>query len=180
MDYQEQEHVIQILMGLNDSYSGTRGKILMLDPLPSVAKVFNLVVQEEQQCTIGYISTAPGDSLAFNVPSSQPPFLPTPNAPVAAVSSSQSQPRRECPICSRCGLTGPYVDRCYKLHGFPPGYKPKLKAQAHQSFIQSTSETSCLTTSASTATIATTFSLPFDQLSTDPVQQLIAYLSSQL
>ncbi|XP_024027311.1 uncharacterized protein LOC112093336 [Morus notabilis] len=70
MDYQEQEHVMQFFMGLNDSYSGTRGQILILDPLPSVAKVFNLVVQEERQCTIGSIPTALRDSLVFSVPSS--------------------------------------------------------------------------------------------------------------
>ena len=48
MDYQQQEYVMQFLMGLNESYGGIRGQILMLDPLPLVAKVFNLLVQEER------------------------------------------------------------------------------------------------------------------------------------
>ena len=46
MDYQQQEYVMQFLTGLNESYASTRGQILMFDPLPHVAKVFNLVVQE--------------------------------------------------------------------------------------------------------------------------------------
>ena len=33
MDYQQQEYVMQFLMGLNESYGGIRGQILMLDPL---------------------------------------------------------------------------------------------------------------------------------------------------
>ena len=39
---------MQFLMGLNESYGGIRSQILMLDPLPPVAKVFNLVIQEEK------------------------------------------------------------------------------------------------------------------------------------
>ena len=52
MNHQRQEYVMQFLMGLNESYGGIRGQILMLDPLPLVAKVFNLVFQEERQRTI--------------------------------------------------------------------------------------------------------------------------------
>ena len=39
-------------MGLNDSYAQIRAQILMLDPLPSISKVFALVVQEERQRSI--------------------------------------------------------------------------------------------------------------------------------
>ena len=112
---------MQFLMGLNESYASTRGQILMLDPLPPVAKVFNLVVQEERQRSIRYRSSAPSDSMAFNASSP---------APSVATTSSHNKPRRERPIFTHCGLTGHTVHRCYKLHGFPPGYKPKGKAQA--------------------------------------------------
>ncbi|XP_024023054.1 uncharacterized protein LOC112092088 [Morus notabilis] len=108
-----------------------RGQILMLEPLPYVAKVFNLVVQEERQCSIVSVSPAPSNSLAFSTVSSQPALLPTPSPPasVAAAWSASSQPksRRERPVCTHCGLSGHSVDRCYKLHGFPPGYRPKPK-----------------------------------------------------
>ncbi|KAL6321896.1 hypothetical protein AAG906_035604 [Vitis piasezkii] len=82
--------------------------------------VFNLVVQEECQRSIGSRSSAPSDSMAFNASSP---------APSVATTSSHNKPRRERPIFTHCGLTGHTVDRCYKLHGFPPGYKPKGKAQ---------------------------------------------------
>ena len=60
---------MQFLMGLNESYASTRGQILMLDPLPLVAKVFNLVVQEECQRFIGSRSSAPSNSMVFNASS---------------------------------------------------------------------------------------------------------------
>ncbi|XP_075521513.1 uncharacterized protein LOC142554727 [Primulina tabacum] len=48
MNYQNQDCVLQFLMGLNDSYAQIRAQILMMDPLPVIAKIFSLVVQEER------------------------------------------------------------------------------------------------------------------------------------
>jgi len=47
-DYQQQEYVMQFLMGLNESYAHVRGQILMLNPFPPINKVFSLVIQEER------------------------------------------------------------------------------------------------------------------------------------
>ena len=33
------------------------------------------------------------------------------------------------PRCTHCGALGHVVDKCYKLHGYPPGYKFKNKGQ---------------------------------------------------
>ena len=120
MDYQQQKYVMQVLMGLNESYASTRGQILMSDPLSPMAKVFNLVVQEERQRSIGSRLFAPSNSMAFNASSP---------APSVAIASSHNKPNRERPICTHCGLTRHTIDRCYKLHGFPPCYKPKGKTQ---------------------------------------------------
>lgn len=46
---EEQERVLKFLMGLNDSFTATRGQILMMEPKPSISRVFNLVSQEERQ-----------------------------------------------------------------------------------------------------------------------------------
>ncbi|KAL6336171.1 hypothetical protein AAG906_011053 [Vitis piasezkii] len=102
--------------------------------------VFNLVVQEEP----------PSDSMAFNTSSP---------APSIATASTHNKPRRERPICTHCGLTRHTVDGCYKLHGFPPGYKHSLFSFYH---------------------VALVGSFPPPSLSSDQVQQLIAYLSTHL
>lgn len=44
----EQDRVLKFLMGLSDTYTATRGQILMMEPKPSITKVFNLVSQEER------------------------------------------------------------------------------------------------------------------------------------
>ncbi|KAL5579147.1 hypothetical protein UlMin_011589 [Ulmus minor] len=46
VDYQHKEYVLQFLMGLNDSYAQNRGQILMMEPLPTINKVFSLIIQE--------------------------------------------------------------------------------------------------------------------------------------
>ncbi|XP_073315835.1 uncharacterized protein [Primulina huaijiensis] len=52
INYQNQECVMQFLMGLNESYAQIRAQILMMDPIPVISKIFSLVVQEERQRSI--------------------------------------------------------------------------------------------------------------------------------
>ncbi|RVX06900.1 Retrovirus-related Pol polyprotein from transposon RE2 [Vitis vinifera] len=112
------------------------------------------------------------------------------SSPVATA-SSHNKPRHERPICTHCGLTGHTIDRCYKLHGFPPGYKPKGKAQtqmAQTSPLQSQSTSPRSFTeplkgihyfpSAAAATVGSF--PPLVSLPSNQVQQLIAYLSTHL
>uniref|UniRef100_A0A6N2MET4 Malectin-like domain-containing protein n=1 Tax=Salix viminalis TaxID=40686 RepID=A0A6N2MET4_SALVM len=35
----------------------------------------------------------------------------------------QHNTRKDRPICTHCGLLGHTVEKCYKLHGYPPGYR---------------------------------------------------------
>ena len=36
--------------------------------------------------------------------------------------------KKDKPICSHCGFRGHTVDKCYKFHGYPPGFKGKSRA----------------------------------------------------
>ncbi|KAF5445558.1 hypothetical protein F2P56_034604 [Juglans regia] len=46
--------------------------------------------------------------------------------------STRQAPSRgkDRPLCSHCGFLGHIVERCYKLHGYPPGFKSENKAYA--------------------------------------------------
>ncbi|XP_016193073.1 uncharacterized protein LOC107634006 [Arachis ipaensis] len=50
--YLDQEYVMLFLMGLNKNLANVRSQILLSDPLPSIDKVFSLVLQEEKQCAL--------------------------------------------------------------------------------------------------------------------------------
>jgi hypothetical protein len=117
-DYFHHEYVFQFLMGLNDSFSHIRGQILLLDPLPPINKVFSLVLQEERQreasASVGYFNHTSA-ALLSKVP------VAAPSSPVRLAKSQNL--RKEKPLCSHCGLHGHTVEKCYRLHGFPPGFK---------------------------------------------------------
>ncbi|XP_074298898.1 uncharacterized protein LOC141629872 [Silene latifolia] len=49
LKFQEDQKVIQFLMSLNESYSVIRGTILMQNPLPKLALVYNNLLQKERQ-----------------------------------------------------------------------------------------------------------------------------------
>ena len=112
------EAVMQFLMGFNDSFSHVRGQILLLDPIPSVEKVFSLLIQDEKQRSVGQGSD-------------NGPFVESTALAVKGTSIGSKNNKgkgKERPICSHCGLQGHTVEKCYKLHGYPPGYKAKGKA----------------------------------------------------
>uniref|UniRef100_A0A803Q579 peroxidase n=1 Tax=Cannabis sativa TaxID=3483 RepID=A0A803Q579_CANSA len=50
-EYQEEDRLLEFLVGLNDSYSLVRSQILMRDPLPSVNKAYAAVIQSKYNCT---------------------------------------------------------------------------------------------------------------------------------
>ena len=93
-------------MGVNDVFSQVRTQILLMDPLPSINKAHSLFIQEEMQRS------------ATN-------HVRVESTVLAAKSSSTNQKGKERPLCTHCGKLGHTVEKCYKLHGFPPGYKFK-------------------------------------------------------
>jgi hypothetical protein len=46
-NYRIEDQIIQFLTGLNDSFGVVKTQILLMDPLPSMNKVYSLVIQEE-------------------------------------------------------------------------------------------------------------------------------------
>ncbi|XP_022152756.1 uncharacterized protein LOC111020399 [Momordica charantia] len=56
--FQQQEHVMCFLMGLNESFSQLRVQLLLMEPEPTINRVFSLVSQEAQQRAI-LTSTSP-------------------------------------------------------------------------------------------------------------------------
>jgi hypothetical protein len=102
-------------MGLNESYSHVQGQILLIDPLPSINKVFSLVVQEERQRLISF------SSLSFNQNTTTLLIKAAPSSRFMPNRSYQN--RKDKPICSHCGIPGHIVEKCYRVHGFPPSFK---------------------------------------------------------
>jgi hypothetical protein len=112
---------MQFLMG----FAAVRGQILLMDPMPPINKVFSLIRQEERQRSIGSLNGS------LNTPFVESTALMCKSEGPKYGSNKQSiGHKKERPTCTHCGLLGHTVDKCYKLHGFPPGYKTRGKAPA--------------------------------------------------
>ncbi|XP_058727195.1 uncharacterized protein LOC131598630 [Vicia villosa] len=86
-----------------------------MDPLPSVSRVFSLVIQEEKQRMVNAIPTNNTETLAYAIHDSN--------------GSKSKNGKKDRTMCSHCGVVGHIKDKCFKLHGYSPGYK-KAKSTA--------------------------------------------------
>ena len=108
---------MSFLMGLNDTYAAVRSQILLMEPVPSLSKVFSLLLQDEKQRKVGV-----GKKALIDTSSALAAFGSKPSNTKTFVKSKNGRPQ-----CTHCGAMGHVVDKCYKLHGYPPGYKFKNK-----------------------------------------------------
>lgn len=63
----EDMKLMQFLIGLNEMYSGCRGDILMMKPLPSINQAYSIILHEEFQREVKSENMVFPDSLVSNV-----------------------------------------------------------------------------------------------------------------
>ena len=117
---------MRFLIGLNENFETIRTQILMQEPFPSISKIYALVLQEESHKSVGHGGsyTAKPDSVAMYANSKgNNSGNPTWN---------KGNSKKERPLCTHCNILGHTIDKCYKLHCYPPGYKPKGRLSANQ------------------------------------------------
>lgn len=75
-------------------------------------------------------------------------------------------PQKDRPNYTHCGLSGHTVDKCYKIHRYPLGYKPKSRNP----------DVNQATASQSVSNLVLTQNFPFSQ---EQCKQLITFLQTQ-
>ncbi|KAL5810759.1 hypothetical protein ACOSQ3_027484 [Xanthoceras sorbifolium] len=132
-DHYQIEYIMSFLMGLHDSFSQVRGQLLLMDPMSPINKVFALISQEEHQRKVFQPAPASSDPtgiMAFVVKTDST------KSPQNSNSGGYKGQKIDRPYCTNYKFLGHTIDRCYKNHGYPPGYKPKSKdfnSPIHQS-----------------------------------------------
>jgi len=123
--------LIQFLIGLNESYSGTRGQILLMNPLPLVRQAYASVVQEEKQRELGAAVNIPSNTAAIAVHGNYSMSKGRQNNQVHGNQSNNSR-NKEPFQCTYCGDMYHRNATCYKLISYPLSH-PKSKEKApHQ------------------------------------------------
>ncbi|KAL5789565.1 hypothetical protein ACOSQ2_004453 [Xanthoceras sorbifolium] len=132
----DQQKLMQFLMGLNDSYSGVRGQILLMNPLPSVRQAYSSVSQEEKQRLLTSTHAADDSGAGprrFDRPYGPPDFKSQEKSPDFSGGGRRvDQDRKQTgfgrarPHCTQCGELGHWIQTCYELHRYPAGH-PKAQ-----------------------------------------------------
>jgi len=132
--YKDLEYVICFLKGLNDLYGTVKTRILLMDPLPSINRVFSLVLQQERQLMGSVVFD---NKVLIN---SANPNNWKQDKVIGTGWKSQGRGRsrnqnygKQCSYCHKLNHT---ADECFSKHGFPPWYKHKNDRAINNIFSQ--------------------------------------------
>ncbi|GJY11136.1 putative reverse transcriptase domain-containing protein [Tanacetum coccineum] len=147
----ERDHrkrLIQFLMGLDENYTNIRGQILLMQPLPIVAKAYSMLRQEEKQREAPKQTTSSVPFALNTYRNTHESFRNgrNQNSYHNSQHQSQAQPQAQTQvqgrrsafkvgvICGNCNKEGHTKEECYKLVGYPVGHPMhnKLPPQRRQ------------------------------------------------
>lgn len=119
--------VIRFLTGLNEEFSVVESQILLLDPLPSLNKIFSMVIQHERQI-IYHVSVNDDYKVLVNSTENR-------RSSFRNNKTSSKFGQRVCTFCDKSGHT---VDTYYRKHGIPPHLQKKSSNyEAHNAVAES-------------------------------------------
>nr|XP_010318432.2 uncharacterized protein LOC101252423 [Solanum lycopersicum] len=137
---EQDRRFIKFLMGMNEVYTVIRGNILMMNPLPTMAQAFSLLIQEKKQREFKPANQIPVESISLNVNSSNNNGKGSTGRNYKASFSNDkysgntsgnnnnyggsnyfpgNSSNRSAMVCSYCKKTGHIREKCYKLIGYP-------------------------------------------------------------
>ncbi|XP_070028671.1 uncharacterized protein [Nicotiana sylvestris] len=115
----EQQKFFQFLMELSNSFSAIRSQMLLISPSPIVSRAYAVLIDEENQRKV-HMTNIPlnevNDSTAL----------------MSSRDNSQKFKKYGNLYCEYCRTKGHTKDTCYKLVGYPPGFKGKKKQEYRQ------------------------------------------------
>lgn len=133
--------------------------------VPPLGEVYNLLDQDYSERSINPVQNATG----FQMTATQNIH--------PSINAAYNAPKQR-PMCSHCGYTGNTVDKCYQIHGYPPGFKHKVKPfSADKQQIKPVVAQLALQDAATQE-----LNVPemINTLSKDQIQSVIAYFNTQL
>ncbi|KAE9587449.1 hypothetical protein Lalb_Chr23g0273741 [Lupinus albus] len=120
-NYRGNDYVI-FLRGLNDQFSAIRSQIMLIQPLPSINKVFSTLIQQHRQMQIdipSFSANTFGINTESRIRGRWRGFRGNTRSNTTGRSYAFGRGRcqKSYTYCQRLGHT---IDSCYKKHGYPP------------------------------------------------------------
>ncbi|GJV99862.1 cysteine-rich receptor-like protein kinase 8 [Tanacetum coccineum] len=127
-DRDQRKRLIQFLIGLDECYVNVRGQILLMQPMPTVAKAYGLIRQEEKQRE-GYVQQTTNSAALYAHSNYARPTYHNNNRANRNFTQGESSNRnsnqsdvivrrstfRKGVICGNCSKEGHLSEECYKL-----------------------------------------------------------------
>ncbi|XP_019176859.1 PREDICTED: uncharacterized protein LOC109172164 [Ipomoea nil] len=117
------DQIIRFLQGLNDDFNSFKSNVLILDPLPEVYKVFVMAEKLERQSALANMTLGSFETSQANVVHNEQEMI----AAMNSYSGKRSGNLNKGAKCTYCGMNGHTVDKCFKKHGYPPGWILELQ-----------------------------------------------------
>lgn len=137
--------------------------------MPELSEIYNLLDQDYNQRNLVPVQNA--SAFQTSAPSS-----------VLSINAAQTHypPKQNIPICSHCGYNGHIVDTCYKIHGYPVGFKHKGKQSTEKSSYGSSKGVVSSKPIIAQLAFADSAAEEIGNLSKDQIFEVIAYFNSKL
>ncbi|VFQ60654.1 unnamed protein product [Cuscuta campestris] len=134
LKHDQDQKLIQYLMGLNYAYTTTRGNLLMMKPLPTVTQAYNGLIQEEKQREVQVPNQILPDHSSLNV--AKPAYR-----NYNGIMKTDTKRSLFCEHYYK--KPGHLANRCFKLIGFPKDFKftKGKNASAHSANVEESHKT---------------------------------------
>lgn len=122
-NFRIEDQIIQLLTGLNDSFSVFKTQVLLMESLPSINKIYLMVIQEENNHVA--LLPKPDISLKMDEPDTLINKYDCRKSQDRGKNPSSSGYKKDLRICTHCNRTGHTIEVCYRKHGIPPHFGKK-------------------------------------------------------
>ncbi|XP_050896610.1 uncharacterized protein LOC127103389 [Lathyrus oleraceus] len=109
--------IIRFLTGLNDQFALVKSQILLMDPLPTMNKIFSVVIQHERQ-------------IQLLIPNDESQTLIN-DADSKRFGARNNAFKHGVRVCIFCGKTNHTIEHCFKKHGVPPHMQKQFQNSAN-------------------------------------------------
>ncbi|XP_074356339.1 uncharacterized protein LOC141696022 [Apium graveolens] len=124
LQMEQDRKLLQFMMKLSDRFATVRGDILMQQPMPIISNAFGIFSQEERHQSLSQV-TQQTEALAFMADNKKGLKKSNGNYKGSQIAGGATGFKKNTYFCTHCNVAGHSVERCFKLHGYPPNFKFK-------------------------------------------------------